>query len=328
MWSSLLQAEERVKKMENKKVFLPEEPLILQNGMVFPSRVIMSPMEGIMNSPLFFRTVCELSLADFWMPPFQGISPHAVPSPGALRKKYRIYLESGLPFFIQYLGHDPAAAAEAVRNAAAAGIKGVNFNFGCPSKTVLKSASGGAVLKEPRLMEKMLLAAKNAVPGMTVSIKMRIGYSSFKECKTLLNIVKNTGVDFVICHARTVEEKYSFLSKDAIKERMDMAVEEAGNIPLFGNGDICGKEMADLYFSCGCSGIGIARGLLKDPWILERLKNKSCPDVSAGRKRFLEVYKNSLSGKKGKGTYAECIRLAYGEDSEEFRNMIRENRKG
>ena len=313
--------------MENKPFFSPEEPLKLTNGSFLPSRVIMSPMEGIMNSPLFFETVSSLCLADFWMPPFQGFSRHAVPSAGALKKKYAPYMQSGITFFIQYLGHDPDAAAQAVRNAAEAGIKGVNFNFGCPSKTVLKSASGGAILKEPLLMEKILLAARNAVPEMTVSVKMRMGYTHFRECETLLNIVQNTGMDFVICHARTVEEKYSFLSMDSIKERMDMAVKAAGNVPLFGNGDICGKEMADIYFSCGCSGISIARGLLKDPWILKRLKNIPCPDTGEGKKLFLETFRNSLSGKKGKGTYAECLRLAYGEDSGEFRQMIRENQK-
>lgn len=297
-------------------------PLKLSAGFTFPSRAIMSPMEGLMNSPLFFQTAKTLSLIDFWMPPFQGISPHAVPSPASLRKKYKIYLQEGFPFFLQYLGHDPESAAEGTFHAAEAGIKGVNFNFACPSKTVLKSHSGGALLQNPRLMQKMILAAKKKVPQMCISIKIRTGFQRMEECKEIFEILKDSGVDLVICHARTVEEKYSFLSGDEISKRMCLAVESAGSIPLFGNGDIVNDETAARYRECGCCGIAAARGLLKDPWLLRRLKGESCCDAEEGKKLFLTTFQNSLRGRQGRGTLAECIKIAYGEDSQEFRNYL------
>ena len=302
-------------------------PLPLTESFTLPSRTIMSPMEGLMNSSLFFQSLHALALTDFWMPPFQGITKNAVPSPGALRKKYKLYLQSGVTFFLQYLGHDPDAAAEGVRNAAEAGIRGINFNFACPSRTVLKSGSGGALLKDPFLMEKILLAAGNAVPGMCISVKIRTGFHNANECKTLLEVMKNSGVDLVICHTRTVEEKYSFLPEETIRKRVTEAVQNAGKIPFIGNGDICNEEKALLYLSCGCSGIAAARGLLKDPWLFKRLKAENSPAEEEGRKLFLEEFRKHLSGRKGAGTYAECVKIAFGEDSDEFRKSIEIFRK-
>lgn len=299
-------------------------PLPLTENFTLPSRAIMSPMEGLMSNALFFLTARELHAVDFWMPPFQGVSEHAVPSPGSLRKKFGIYLDSGMAFSLQILGHDPTSAARAVLHAAETGIKAVNFNFACPSKTVLGSNSGGAVLKKPHLIEKILLAAKKEVPQMCISIKMRTGFHDPEECRAILHAAGNGGCSFIICHARTVEEKYAPLSKDRIQERMTLVAENAGRIPVIGNGDITGREDAALFLSCGCSAVAAARGLLKDPLLLRKLKGEiSIADGVDTRKIFLDHYRKQLSGKQGAGTYAECIKLSYGENSEEFQEAIR-----
>ena len=297
-------------------------PLQLRNRMRLPSRAVMAPMEGLMNSPRFFRAVQALGLAEFWMTPFLGLSKNAVPTPAALRRKYKGYLAENIPFFLQYLGHDPEAAAEGVLHAARAGIRGVNFNFACPSRTVLKSGSGGAVLLDPSLVEKILLAARKAVPEMCISVKMRIGVRDPAECTSLLSAMKNADVDLVICHARTVEENYSPLPEEEKRKRMSFAAEKAGKIPFFGNGDIRDEMTAALYMESGCDGVAVARGLLQDPWILRRLRGEESPPPEAARKRFLEEFGKLLSGKQGAGTFAECVKLAYGEDSPQFRTCL------
>ena len=299
-------------------------PLPLTENFTLPARAIMSPMEGLMSSPLFFNAAAALDLVDFWMPPFLGVSSHAVPSPASLRKKYKLYLDSGITFSLQILGHDPASAAKAVSHAWETGIRMVNFNFACPSKTVLGSRSGGAVLQEPRLVEKMLLAAKKENPQMCISMKMRTGFHDFRESREILQAANNAGCDLVICHARTVEEKYMPISKDEIRKRMTFLMEHASGLPVIGNGDILSKEDAKLFLSCSCTGVAAARGLLKVPFLLKQLKgNEFCPDENEGRKLFLEHFRSMLSGRQGAGTYAECIKLSYGEDSEEFRNAVR-----
>ncbi|MBP5181403.1 MAG: tRNA-dihydrouridine synthase family protein [Lentisphaeria bacterium] len=294
-------------------------PLPLRNDVCLPSRAVMAPMEGLMNSPRFFRAVQALFPAEFWMTPFLGLSKNAVPSPAALRRKYRVYLKENIPFFLQYLGHDPEAAAEGVLHAAQAGIRGVNFNFACPSRTVLKSGSGGAILTDPFLVEKILLAARRKVPEMCISVKMRIGVRDPAECASLLSAMKNADVDLVICHARTVEEKYAPLPAEEKRKRMSFAAQKAGKIPFFGNGDIRDEKTAALYMESGCDGIAAARGLLQDPWLLRRLRGEKSPPPEEARKRFLEEFGKLLSGKQGAGTFAECVKLACGEDSPQFR---------
>ena len=300
-------------------------PLPLTADFTLPSRAIMSPMEGLMSSPLFFKTAAALDLVDFWMPPFLGVSSHAVPSPASLKKKYKLYLDSGKAFCLQILGHDPPSAAKAISHAREIGIKAVNFNFACPSRTVLGSRSGGAVLQDPGLVEKMLLTARKENPEMCISMKMRTGFHDFRESRDILHAANNAGCDFVICHARTVEEKYMPVSKEEIRKRMTFLMEQASSLPVIGNGDIVSKEDAKLFLSCSCTGVAIARGLLKTPFLLKRLKGNdlNTEEEEDDRKLFLALFRSMLSGRQGAGTYAECIKLSYGENSDEFRDAVK-----
>ena len=68
----------------------------------------------------------------------------------------------------------------------------------------------------------------------------------------------------------------------------------------------------------------IARGLLRDPWLLLRFENADVPSPEEGRRRFsaaLEAF-DAHGGNK-----LELVRMIWGEDSPEFRALCGERRR-
>jgi tRNA-dihydrouridine synthase B len=58
------------------------------------------------------------------------------------------YHPSEHPFFMQLFGNDPQAFAEVSKMVEDRGILGVDINMGCPSKKIVNSQHGSALMKD------------------------------------------------------------------------------------------------------------------------------------------------------------------------------------
>lgn len=303
------------------------EPIRLSSSFSLPSRALLSPMEGIMNRNFFFDAAHSLDLIDSWMPPFLGVSRGAVPSAGKLEKRFARYRDSGIPLTVQLLGSDPDTLAETAYRLAACSIYSVNLNFACPSKTVLGSGSGGALLKEPDRALKIAAAVHARVPELCLSVKLRSGFDSPEESAELLRRLGDAGVSWIVFHFRTVRENYMFVERNEALRRVASAVQCANGVSVFGNGDILTVDDAGIMRDrTGCAGIALGRGFLKNPFLLRELRGAS--PVPDSRRVFLKTlleYAAPASGSKKSNFYLECVKMAYGTDSEEFRAALRRN---
>lgn len=299
-------------------------PLPVKRDFILPSRVILSPMEGVMSSPLFHTCAKEWALTDSWMTPFLGISPSSPPSVGALRRKYKTLLAEEKILTLQFLGYDAKSMALGARAAVKAGFNSININFACPSGTVLKTGSGGSLLKKPLLMREILQSIREYAPEITLSVKLRTGFSDPKEMEEYLPYMKEWGANWVILHYRTVKENYKILPPEKRKERLIRASQLINDtLPLFGNGDILTVEDAkEVITSCHCQGIASARGLFFNPFLLRELKGEVIPEE--GRKKFLAFMRSKVEEQLwGDGIYLESVLSAYGKDSPEFQEAMR-----
>ena len=78
------------------------------------------------------------------------------------------------PLVIQLGGSEPEALAEAARLAAAQGFIEINLNIGCPSPRVQNGAFGACLMREPKLVARMVESISQAVK-VPVSVKCRLG---------------------------------------------------------------------------------------------------------------------------------------------------------
>ena len=108
------------------------------------------------------------------------------------------------PVAIQLGGCDPADLATCAKMAEDKGYAEVNLNVGCPSDRVQSGKFGACLMAEPELVSECMAAMIDAV-DIPVTIKSRIGIDrqdSFDELSHFVEIVKQSGCDTFIIHAR------------------------------------------------------------------------------------------------------------------------------
>ena len=305
------------------KMLFFQQPLTLTSRFTLPSRAVLSPLEGIMNRENFFRAALALKLIDSWMPPFIGIPKDAPPKKAALRKRFRLFLESGIPLTVQILGHDPDSMGTACRTLFELGVFSVNVNFACPSPTVVSSGSGAALLRQPERMKAVLLAIRAAAPELCLSVKLRSGFDSAAELPEILAAVREGGVHWVVHHFRTAAENYAPIPRPEAVKRLQKVRELLPETVFFANGDITSPADAEFYRNeCSCDGVAVGRGILRDPFLLRSILTGEAPSGDL-RAELLKYLTEGISNRRRIHFQLECVKMAYGESSGEFKSLLR-----
>lgn len=181
----------------------------------------------------------------------------------------------GVPLIVQLIGRDLEPLVEGAHEAQAAGAVHLNLNLGCPYGR-MNVGCGGGMLERPRELPAILGALRDSVAG-TFSVKVRSGYSDPEQIFSLLPVFEDAGVDFVVLHARTVEQRYDGEADHSITAR----VVRATRLPIIANGDLNTVESARRVLEqTGAAGLMLGRGAMRDPLLFERLRGRA-PSASS-----------------------------------------------
>ncbi len=245
-------------------------------------------------TPAFIRAANLLKLTDLWLTPFISVSA-SVPSPAVLRKRLDPYTEAGIPLIVQIIGREPEMLAECAVSLEKLGIRAININIACPSPTVTRNGAGGALLRNPELVRKIVQTVHNALRKETsLSVKLRSGHNE-PNIAELLDAVSDA--EFIVFHYRTVEENYRPVSGGL--KRIAEAV-KLSKVPIFGNGDISTPEDAlRMMEKTNCSGVALARAFLKNPGLPNQIRE--------GTEQPLSVYE-MLDEMKRSGSHEGPLR--------------------
>lgn len=185
---------------------------------------------------------------------------------------------------------------------------GIDINMGCPAPKVTKNGYGSALLKNPALVGKIVKALTNSTK-IPVSVKMRIGYSTYEKAKFLhiIKIIEKSGASSVTIHGRTTKQGYSgeadfepiYLAKQTLK------------IPVIGNGDIdsAKKALAKLKSPDGkiiLDGLMIGRASIGNPWVFKEIQEA----FSSHSPTKEQLTKNHLDFKKKLPVILRHLKLA------------------
>lgn len=185
------------------------------------------------------------------------------------------------------------ANSSAGRQFNGAEFSGVDINFGCPDKAVVKNECCSA-MQQPELRDKARAIIEATIEGLDgklpLSLKTRLG---FKEIDyTWHEFLLGFKPKMLTIHVRTTKQMSKVPAQwDAILPIIDLRNKISPETKIVLNGDIKnrehGEELAEKY---GVDGIMIGRGIFHDPYCF----SVSAPWNSTGSFERIELFKKHL----------------------------------
>ncbi len=230
--------------------------------------LLLAPMEDVSDPP--FRAICKELGADVVYTEFISVE-------GLIRdahksvQKLDIY-DAERPVGIQIFGAEIESMRQATKWVEKANPEFLDINYGCPVKKVACKGAGAGILQDLPKMERMTREIVKAT-HLPVTVKTRLGWdhNSIKIVEVALRM-QDAGIHALSIHGRTRKQMYKGTADwSYIKEVKDHPDIE---IPIFGNGDVFGPEIAaDYRERFGVDGIMIGRGSIGNPWIFRDIKH-------------------------------------------------------
>lgn len=185
------------------------------------------------------------------------------------------FSEAERPIVAQLFTAHPDTMREAAKICTELGFDGIDINMGCPDKNVMKQGAGASCMKDPKLAQQLIIAAREgsiaAGKELPISVKTRLGFNE-DNLEEWLPALLEARPAVVTVHARTKKE----MSKVPARwERVKRAVEIAkgSGTLIFGNGDV--RDMADArqkVAETGADGVMFGRAIFGNPWLFDEAK--------------------------------------------------------
>ena len=243
--------------------------------------MILAPMQGL--TEVLFRRVYEEC--------FPGAIPLAVAPFIALTRNLRFSTDNAqvrdvlpennvgsIPVIPQILGKEPEEFILMANHLYALGYKEVNWNMGCPMRTVTAKHRGCGLMAHPDEVRTILDAVVPQLHGK-LSVKVRLGLKEKDEIFAMVPVLNDYPLTSVTIHPRLGRQQYTGVPD----------LETFGQVlpllkhPVIYNGDICRpddvrriRERFPLV-----TDIMVGRGILYDP--LLPLKTRVSPQSTASQ---------------------------------------------
>lgn len=230
--------------------------------------LLLAPMEDLTDPP--FRYICKLYGADLLYTEF--ISSDGLIRHGAKSVKKLEIFDYERPIGIQLYGHLIEPMFEATRMAEKSEPELIDLNFGCPVRKIVRRGAGAGMLRDIPLMIKMTEAIVKAT-SLPVTVKTRLGWD--QQNRNIVEValrLQDAGIQALTIHGRTGTQMYRGTADwtliGEVKNHPDI------RIPIIGNGDITGPEIAaERFRQYGVDAIMIGRATIGSPWIFRDIKH-------------------------------------------------------
>jgi tRNA-dihydrouridine synthase len=194
----------------------------------------------------------------------------------------------GVPLVPQLLGNDAVAFVETAQVLAGLGYTEINWNLGCPYPMVANKQRGSGLLPFPERIGEVLDAAC-AIPGIAISVKLRLGRSDPRDIIALMPILNDHPLKKVIIHPRVGTQMYR---GETNLEGFAAAAGLCRHVLVY-NGDIVSRSAYEGLKSRfpGVDEWMIGRGAVSNPFLPEEIMTGA---VAGDRNARFRAYHDDL----------------------------------
>jgi nifR3 family TIM-barrel protein len=225
----------------------------------------LAPMQGVTDLP-FLRLIAGYGGADVYVTEYFRVYATSRLDKHILKSVTEN--PTGRPVIAQMIGNDIPALVRTARELQQYPVAAVDLNLGCPAPVVYRKGAGGGLLREPKRVDAILGALRDAVK-IRFTVKTRLGFDSAEVFAEMLPIYAKHSLDLLTVHARTVKEMYR---SEVHYEFIARAV-AALRCPVLANGNVySAQKAADVLKSTGARGLMIGRGVIRNPWLFRQIR--------------------------------------------------------
>jgi tRNA-dihydrouridine synthase B len=269
--------------------------------------LVLAPMAGITDLP--FRQICKRFGVGLVVT--EMIASRAVDTGRERTERMAEINPDEHPVAIQIAGSDPVFVSDAARWAVDHGADFVDINMGCPVKKICKQISGSALLRDEKLVARIIDAVVAAV-DVPVTLKIRSGWDEkSKNVESIARIAEESGIRLLTVHGRTRSQMFHGRANWEDIGRARAAV----SIPVIGNGDITDAASArEMIRISNCDGIMVGRAVQGNPWVLGEVyaaltgQEEPMPPTPAERWKIINEHMQYLLDFHGMRTASKLAR--------------------
>lgn len=230
--------------------------------------IILAPLAGV--SDVGFRLIAEKYGADKTFT--EMVSVNALFYDNKKTDELLFIAENEKNCNIQIFGSKPETIEKVIKDRInpIEKSKEISFNMGCPVAKITKNGEGSALMAKPKLVEEICKTLRKST-DKKINIKFRLGNDNDHiNYLDIGKIAQDTGIDYVVLHARTKEQMYSGSANwDHIR-----ILKENLSIPVIANGDIFSVEdFVEVIDKTKADGVMLARGAMGNPFLFKEIKD-------------------------------------------------------
>ncbi len=227
----------------------------------------LAPMQDVTDLP-FWKLMAAYGGADVYYTEYFRV--HAVSHLEKWILESITQNPTGKPVVAQMIGNDIPSLVRSARELQQYPVAAIDLNLGCPAPVVYRKCAGGGLLREPKRVDAILGALRDAIT-IKFTVKTRIGFDSPAVFDELLLIFAKHSIDLLTVHGRTVKEMYrSEVHYDYIARAV-----AAVPCPVLANGNVYSAAKAEEVLELThAHGLMIGRGVIRNPWLFQQIRQR------------------------------------------------------
>jgi tRNA-dihydrouridine synthase B len=227
----------------------------------------LAPMQDVTDLP-FWRLMTAYGGADVYYTEYFRV--HAVSHLEKWIVESITRNPTGRPVIAQMIGNDIPSLVRAAKELQQLPIAAIDLNLGCPAPVVYRKCAGGGLLREPKRVDAILGALRDAV-SIKFTVKTRLGFDTPDVFDELLPIFARHSLDLLTVHGRTVREMY----RTEVHYDFIARAAAAMPCPVLANGNVhSARKAREVLALTGARGLMIGRGVIRNPWLFHQIRQE------------------------------------------------------